>query len=278
MRKPLIACNIGQNQTQIRMLGVALCFLFLYGCSADRETASSNPTAMSTRLGCRAVPQYQCFEVNETHLLANMTLNTTEVGECCKACGELFACAAFNFHVGKRVCELFRAEGETIAVDHNGCTAGYAPSADNIPTNSARKNRLVNFANNGTVSDERPNIVFLVVESTDGRTWSPGYQNDVIPMPNIRKLQASGVEFQRHYSNAPVCCPSRATFWSGRHAHKIPHTNNGIDVGGAWNNYEGLPLDYKQRLDQVMSNEGYNVKVSGKTDWSAGAHSENVPS
>lgn len=60
------------------------------------------------------------------------------------------------------------------------------------------------------------------------RTWSNGYQNSVLELPNIRKLQAKGVSFERHYANAPVCCPSRATFWSGRHAHNIPHTHNGM--------------------------------------------------
>ena len=127
------------------------------------------------------------------------------------------------------------------------------------------------------VRGDRPNIVFLVVESTDGRTWTPGYQNSVLELPNIRKLQDGGATFVRHYANAPVCCPSRATFWSGRHAHNIPHTHNGITVNGAWNNYEGLDPDYDQRIDQVVQKEaGYAVKISGKTDWSAGGHSLNV--
>jgi arylsulfatase K len=74
-----------------------------------------------------------------------------------------------------------------------------------------------------------------------------------------------------------VCCPSRATFWSGRHASNIPHDHHGIAVGGAWNNYEGLPLNYSQRIDQVMSSvTDYAVKVNGKTDWATGGHSENV--
>ena len=123
---------------------------------------------------------------------------------------------------------------------------------------------------------DKPNIVFLVVESTDGRTWSKGYQDGVVPLPNIRKLQDGGLEFHRHYSNVPVCCPSRASFWSGRHAHHIPHPHNGVAVGGAWNNYEGLPLNYTNRIDQVMEREGYSVQVAGKTDWNTGGHSENV--
>jgi arylsulfatase A-like enzyme len=119
--------------------------------------------------------------------------------------------------------------------------------------------------------------VFLVVESTDGRTWSPGYQNDVIPLPNIRKLQKGGLEFRKHYANAPVCCPSRATFWSGRHASNLQHEHNGVSVPGAINNYEGLPQNFTNRIDQVLSRVGaYAVKVNGKTDWSTGGHTDNV--
>eukprot|EP00050_Salpingoeca_kvevrii_P013915 m.31660 g.31660 ORF g.31660 m.31660 type:complete len:579 (-) comp5385_c0_seq1:1640-3376(-) len=128
-----------------------------------------------------------------------------------------------------------------------------------------------------TVAGRAPNIVFLVVESTDGRTWTPGYQNDVIPLPNIRQLQANGTAFVRHYSNTPVCCPSRATFWSGRHAHHIPHEHNGMLVRGAWNNYEGLPHNFSARIDQVLADKaGYATKIIGKTDWKVGDHSLDV--
>lgn len=124
----------------------------------------------------------------------------------------------------------------------------------------------------------RPNIVFLVVESTDGRSWSRNYQDGAVDLPNIRSLQDQGVEFNSHYTNAPVCCPSRATFWSGRHVHHIPHDqkSSGIFVGGVWNNYEGLPLNFTERMDQVLAKEGYGVKMAGKTDWATGSHTENV--
>ena len=126
----------------------------------------------------------------------------------------------------------------------------------------------------------RPNVVFLVVESTDGRTWQRGYQNSVIPLPNIGALGDQGVAFHRHYSNAPVCCPSRATFWSGRHAHKIPHKshlpNSSLPVGGAWNNYEGLPSGFKDKMSDVLTEHGYDVKILGKTDWGTGGHTLNV--
>jgi len=128
----------------------------------------------------------------------------------------------------------------------------------------------------GACADDRPNIVFLVVESTDGRTWTPGYQNDVLALPNIRRLQRGGVEFRRHYANTPVCCPSRASFWSGRHAHNIPHEHGSLTVGGTWNNYEGLAKNFSDRIDQVLTREGYNVLVSGKKDWDTGGHGESA--
>ena len=64
----------------------------------------------------------------------------------------------------------------------------------------------------------KPNIVFLVVESTDGRTWQRGYQNGVLDdaLPSIRTLESRGASFHRHYSNTPVCCVSlHTTFFYG---------------------------------------------------------------
>jgi len=121
-----------------------------------------------------------------------------------------------------------------------------------------------------------PNVVFLVVESTDGRTWRDGYAP--VPIPTLRGLATNGTQFDKVYANTPVCCPSRATFWSGRHAHNIPHTQHGtnVSVNGAWNNFEGLPPGFDLKIGDVLGRAGYNVVISGKEDWSTGAHSMNV--
>ena len=54
---------------------------------------------------------------------------------------------------------------------------------------------------------------------------------------------------------------SLQTFWSGRHAHNIPHDqkSSGIFVGGAWNNYEGLPANFSERLDQTLTTEARSL-------------------
>ena len=110
-----------------------------------------------------------------------------------------------------------------------------------------------------------------------GRT----YRDHFAPtnVPNLKGLAARGVQFDTHYSNAPVCCPSRASIWSGRQPHKINHTqtdNPALAVAGAWNNYEGNPRGYNDLIGDVMERRGYAVKISGKTDWTQGGHSLNV--
>jgi len=119
----------------------------------------------------------------------------------------------------------------------------------------------------------QPNVVFLIVESTDGRQWR---DESPAPLPNLRKLMSQGVRFDSHYSNAPVCCPSRASLWSGRAPHKIKHEHLGLEVGGVWNNFEGLPQGYDALISNYVEKAGYQVKISGKTDWTVGGHSENV--
>ena len=50
-----------------------------------------------------------------------------------------------------------------------------------------------------------------------------------------------------------------------------------MKVDGAWNNYEGLPRDYANRMDQILSRDGgYDVNLSGKQDWGEGSHTLNV--
>ena len=162
---------------------------------------------------------------------------------------------------------------------------------------------------------QRPNIVFLIDESTDGRTYRPSFE--AIHLTNIRRLfsgatktantntnrststttgtttsSVTTVQFDTHYTTAPVCAASRASIWSGRYPHNIPHlqAKTGMHVNGAWNNFEGLPQNYSEKIHNVLNSSssdfgvgvgvvgvdgfgGYDIKISGKTDWTTGGHS-----
>eukprot|EP00052_Salpingoeca_macrocollata_P015252 m.121391 g.121391 ORF g.121391 m.121391 type:complete len:533 (-) comp19621_c0_seq3:129-1727(-) len=125
----------------------------------------------------------------------------------------------------------------------------------------------------------KPNLLFLIDESTDAKAYFIGKEDEApMELPNLRRIQRNGVSFMQNYVQAPVCCPSRASVWSGRQNHKIPHTQHNkygdLFVAGAWNNYEGLDKNYTQKWNDLAEKQGYQVKIVGKTDYQAGGHSE----
>lgn len=63
---------------------------------------------------------------------------------------------------------------------------------------------------------DRPNILVVVADDV-----SPGYLSTYggrTPTPNLDRLAASGARFERAYSAAPLCNPSRYTLFTGRFA------------------------------------------------------------
>src|SRR4051794_4876580 len=97
----------------------------------------------------------------------------------------------------------------------------------------------------------RPNVVVLM---TDDETIQ-----DMEVMPRTRALLGGhGVTFARSYVSYPVCCPSRATFFSGQYAH-----NHGVmglypPTGGyaRFNRWNSLPV--------WLRNAGYATAHIGK--------------
>lgn len=77
--------------------------------------------------------------------------------------------------------------------------------------------------------------------------------NPVAVTPNIDALAQRGVVFRNHYAANPVCMPSRASFFTGRHlqAHRL------IDNGFA------LPKT-EITLPQVLAENGYHTGSVGK--------------
>ena len=65
--------------------------------------------------------------------------------------------------------------------------------------------------------DKRPNIIFLMAD--DLGIAEVGYTgfNEYIITPNIDKMVSQGIRFDRFYSQAPVCSPTRGSVLTGRH-------------------------------------------------------------
>jgi arylsulfatase K len=106
------------------------------------------------------------------------------------------------------------------------------------------------------------NIVFVQTDSQDGRVMGcMGHPAMGMATPNLDALADRGVLFTDAYCNNPICCPSRASMWSGQFTHHCE----------GWNNYKGLEPDaptFRTRLDQA----GYLTQTFGKTDYLSGSH------
>jgi len=93
----------------------------------------------------------------------------------------------------------------------------------------------------------RPNILFIM---TDQHRWDcvGANGNSQIRTPNFDRLAAEGANFTHAFVNAPVCVPSRASFFTGRYPHS--HRNRV--------NY--TPLDRSEILMQArLRDAGYTT-------------------
>ncbi len=98
----------------------------------------------------------------------------------------------------------------------------------------------------------QPNVIFFF---SDQQRWDTcGCYGQPQPItPNLDKLAADGVKFERAFTCQPVCGPARACLQSGRYATEVNVPTNG----------RALPLDGKY-IAHHMSDAGYEVGYLGK--------------
>ncbi|WP_261340341.1 sulfatase-like hydrolase/transferase [Novipirellula maiorica] len=108
---------------------------------------------------------------------------------------------------------------------------------------------------------QRMNVLLLVAD--DLNSWmlddADRYAGKVVA-PNLRKLAASGVNFTRAYTAAPVCSPSRTAFFSGVAPWKSGIYNNAQTI----NKSEVLNQDDVLSLAGLFKKSGYDTFGYGK--------------
>jgi len=83
----------------------------------------------------------------------------------------------------------------------------------------------------------------------------------MVDTPNIDRIAARGVRFERAVCNSPVCGPSRSSLAAGVYPHRIGNLENFV-------NYPLSQPTYYQALRQA----GYRVGIVGKSDLHKGDH------
>lgn len=135
---------------------------------------------------------------------------------------------------------------------------------------------------------KRPNILFLMTDSMDGRVLDPeAVQSQAVELPFLRDFFAKqGTNFVRTYANSPQCVPSRSSMCTGRRTDQIEAWSNekglaasedgtldktciyfyGTDQCAAWAKMQ----NYSETIFSGLQRLGYGVKLYGKVDIGAG--------
>jgi arylsulfatase A-like enzyme len=108
-------------------------------------------------------------------------------------------------------------------------------------------------------AQDKPNVLLLMVD--DLNSWLLGdtnrYAGNVVA-PNIRRFADSGALFNRAYTAAPVCSPSRTAMLSGVRPWQSGVYDNGVDIGAS------TALKNATSLPALFKSSGYTVWSYGK--------------
>ncbi|MBT3380281.1 MAG: sulfatase-like hydrolase/transferase [Lentisphaerae bacterium] len=112
------------------------------------------------------------------------------------------------------------------------------------------------------MAETGPNILLLMTDQQ--RYDSLGcYGAEFAHTPNLDRLAAEGALFERCYVNNPICTPSRASLFTGKHLHGH----------GVYRLYDNLPEDevlFPERLQAL----GYTTALFGKLHVSSRGYEE----
>lgn len=75
-----------------------------------------------------------------------------------------------------------------------------------------------------TRNSHRPNIVFILLDDV---RYDDLIDHPFAHLPNLSRLLKEGASFQRFFTSAPLCSPSRAIFMTGQYPHKNGIIDNG---------------------------------------------------
>ncbi len=117
--------------------------------------------------------------------------------------------------------------------------------------------------NKGSFHNTYPNIILIMADDL-GYGDVAVYGNPTIKTPNLDEMASSGVKFNRFYSAAPVCSPTRGSCLTGRHPYRYSMK---------WAGRYALP-DQEITIAEYLKTKGYATGHFGK--WHVGGLSKTI--
>jgi arylsulfatase A-like enzyme len=98
----------------------------------------------------------------------------------------------------------------------------------------------------------RPNILFIMVDEMKWNVMSCA-GHEIVNTPNLDRLAREGTRFTTAFTVAPICTPSRYSFFTSRYAHVHGSTDNSTP-----------PREAQLLLPAILKHAGYETAISGK--------------
>ncbi len=112
---------------------------------------------------------------------------------------------------------------------------------------------------------ERPNILWVVSE--DNTTMLRCYGDSNAVTPTLDKLASEGIQYNKAYSNAPVCAPARSTIITGMYASSLGTAN--------MRSKNSIPKEVKF-FPQLLRQAGYYCTNNPKEDYNTIYNSKEI--
>ena len=98
----------------------------------------------------------------------------------------------------------------------------------------------------------KPNILFIMVDEMKWNVMSCA-GHPLVKTPNLDRLAREGTRFATAYTVAPICTPSRYSFFTSRYAHVHGATDNSTPT-----------REPQVMLPAILKHAGYQTALSGK--------------
>ncbi|MEO1267957.1 MAG: sulfatase-like hydrolase/transferase [Myxococcota bacterium] len=162
-------------------------------------------------------------------------------------------------------CSSDSTSGDSTPSDSTSGDTSTAASNDSTNTSSNDPDAPINSTEGTLLTDGTHNILFIIADDLGVDNVSGyGEHDESASTPNIDSLASSGVMFRNAWVN-PMCSPSRASLYTGRHAyhHGVLHP-------------AGAELDTEEEtFAEVLQAAGYRTALFGK--WHLGSSDGTTP-